>query len=377
MALAINSDNPEATRTLAAIAAICRSHGARWHPQLQARIQKGQMSLWAPEGVSGSLISMPTALLVPIDGARWGRNPHQLQLLAAPPQLTRVQSELLLLQIGLYNATGKLRWWSERHPARLLDRHPELAEAVAQLKPGYGSPRKERQEGRCAAERFLDTRSYCHQPDAKSGETSGQTINVLLPLIDLLNHHEEGAGLQIQGTAMVIEPGQPEGCGGECFASYGNRRDALDLALHYGFSDTSTPFAHGAALQLNMDVLGRLRVKGQLFGRPDHPLDPPVVNQSEGEISISHLCCDRSQPQRLLAVLDLALRAELQRQGQPRQQAAALSQAAIEAIARTNQERLAHLISTAESLLPSHPEAAILSDAARHQAAVMAAVLGT
>jgi hypothetical protein len=55
-----------------------------------------------------------------------------------------------------------------------------------------------------------------------------------MPLIDL------------SGGAMQIKARQPSGR--ECFANYGHRRDVLDLALHYGHSDLSTPFAHSAAL---------------------------------------------------------------------------------------------------------------------------------
>ena len=63
---------------------------------------------------------------------------------------------------------------------------------------------------------------------------------VLLPLIDLLNHHHAGTCFRIQDGAMRVKTVQAGG--NECFTHYGNRRDVLDLALHYGHLDQSTPF---------------------------------------------------------------------------------------------------------------------------------------
>lgn len=97
---------------------------------------------------------MPTHLLVPIAGARWSDGANALELLAPPETATPLQ--LLQLQGALYNATGKLRWWSTRHPARLVEHCPAVAEALRPLKPHHGNGPQEP----TAAARFLATRSF-------------------------------------------------------------------------------------------------------------------------------------------------------------------------------------------------------------------------
>ncbi len=80
---------------------------------------------------------------------------------------------------------------------------------------------------------------------------------------------------------MRMATAQPEDSG-ECFAHYGHRRDRLDLALHYGHSDPSTPFAHCAPMQISVEGVGLIQVERQGQGRPAHPLDPPRVERMGG-----------------------------------------------------------------------------------------------
>lgn len=121
MKLAIASDQPATTALLGEIARLCAAHGARWHPQLQVEVNGGAMRLLAPPDTTGELIKLPTELLLPIGAAQWSQSADALQLLQPPPAATAVQRELLQLHVELYNATGKVHWWSSQHPGRLVD----------------------------------------------------------------------------------------------------------------------------------------------------------------------------------------------------------------------------------------------------------------
>ena len=112
MTLAIISDQPTATALLQEIAQLCVGHGAQWHRELQVEVAEGGMRLLAPPGTTGSLISLPTDLLVPIGEVQWSSSPDALELLQPPEEATPVQRELLQLHAELYNATGKLHWWN-------------------------------------------------------------------------------------------------------------------------------------------------------------------------------------------------------------------------------------------------------------------------
>ena len=132
------------------------------------------MRLLAPPSTAGPLITMPTHLLVPIAGARWGDGANALELLAPPETATPVQRQLLQLHVALYNATDKLRWWSTQHPARLVEHCPAVAEALLPLKPHHGNGPQEP----TAAERFLVTRSFGWKAEPEIGPRR----QVLLPL---------------------------------------------------------------------------------------------------------------------------------------------------------------------------------------------------
>jgi|LauGreDrversion4_2_1035121.scaffolds.fasta_scaffold32831_3 hypothetical protein len=362
MTLAIASDQQTARELLRQIAQLCARHGAQWHPQLEVDVDHGAMRLLVPPGTTGPLISMPTDLLVPIAGAQWSDSADALRLLESPPEATAVQRELLQLHAELYNTTGKLHWWRNQHPARLVDTSPEVAAALEPLKPGHRA-----QAERSAAEGFLATRSFAWRSDPEQGRRQP----VLMPLIDLLNHHHQGAPYRIRDGAMQIRAAQAGGP--ECFAHYGHRRDVLDLALHYGHCDSSTPFAHSAPLEISVEGMGRIRVEHQGRRTPLHPFDPPRVSLEPDGLSLSHLCCHQDHPERVQTMLILALQAHLKCRGYDAASALQVAQSGLSALGAANVRLLNQLVAAAQS--STHPGSATLVAAALRQATIIKAVL--
>lgn len=363
MKLAITSDQPDATRLVQAIAQLCAAHGAHWHSELEVEVREGSLRLLAPPGSHGELITMPAELLVPIAGARWAESTQQLQLLEPPPDLSAVQNELLQLHIALYNATAKMVWWSQHHPAGLVETSAAVAEAMASIKPAH----RRKPDERSAAEGFLATRSF----GLKQNPELDERVPVLLPLIDLLNHHHCAAPLRIRDGAMQIQAAQADGK--ECFAHYGHRRDVLDLALHYGYCDRSTPFAHSAPLEIAVDGIGCIRVEHQSRRNPRHRFDPPRVTLEADGLRISHLCCHLEHPGRVSTMLTLALQGSLKRRGHTDQGAARLVEQGLQAVAAANLSLLEQVRRAADA--SAHPGAAILTQAAQRQAAIISAVI--
>jgi hypothetical protein len=361
--LATTSDQPDASRLVQAITQLCSAHGAHWHPELLVEVRDGCLRLLAPKGTSGALITMPTELLVPIGGARWAESTQQLQLLEPPPGLSAVQNELLQLHIALYNATAKMVWWSEHHPARLVETSAAVAEAMASIKPAH----RRKPDERSAAEGFLATRCFGWNQNPELDER----VQVLLPLIDLLNHHHCGAPLRIRDGTMRIQAAQAGGR--ECFAHYGLRRDVLNLALHYGYCDRSTPFAHCAPLEVAVDGVGVIRVKHQRWRTPVHRFDPPRVTLETDGLSISHLCWDLEHPGRVSTMLTLALQGSLKRRGHTDQGAAQWVEQGLQAVAAANLNLLDQLRDAADASV--HPGGAILAQAAQRQAMIISSVI--
>jgi hypothetical protein len=273
-----------------------------------------------------------------------------------------VQHELLLLHAELYTTTGKLHWWSNKHPARLMDTSAEVAAAFTPLKPGYSVKR-----AHSAVEGFLATRSF----GWRSNPEQEQSQQVLMPLIDLLNHHHQGAPFQISDSAMQIKTSQAGGC--ECFAHYGHRRDVLDLAIHYGHCDPSTPFAHSAPLDIAVEGIGRIRIEHQGQRSPVHPFDPPRVTIKPDGLSLSHLCCHQSHPERVQTMLSLALQAHLKRRGHDVTSALQLAQSGLRAIGAENLHLLEQFSAAVQS--STHPGAGTLAAAVQRQASIITAVM--
>ena len=193
-----------------------------------------------------------------------------------------------------------------------------------------------------------------------------------MPLIDLLNHNHQGAPYQISDGAMRIKAAQAGSR--ECFAHYGNRRDVLDLALHYGHCDHSTPFAHSAPLEITVEGVGTIRVEHQGQRAPLHPSDPPRVTLEPDGLKLSHLCCHQEHPERVQTMLKLALQGSLKRSGHGEIGSQQLAQKGLNAIGEANLRLLDQLADATQSSL--HPGAATLAAAAHRQALIIQAVLG-
>lgn len=361
--LTVTSDQAEASRLVLQIAQLCAANGAQWHPDLQVEVCEGSLRLLAAPDTKGELIIMPIELLVPIEGAQWANSFERLDLLAPPESASAVQEELLQLHVALYNATGKLRWWSQQHPARLVEESSAVADAVAPVKPS----RQRKHEQNNAAERFLSTRSFGWKQDLDQEKR----LPVLMPILDLLNHHHRGAPYRISEGAMRMQSAQAEGS--ECFAHYGHRRDVLDLALHYGYCDDSTPFAHSAPLDIPVDGIGRICIEHQGQRAPIHPFDPPRIKLEDDGLRISHLCCHLQHPERVATMLKPALQGSLKNRGHSAQDAARLAEQGLEAVVAENIKLLQQLQQAAEKSL--RPAGLTLAGAAQRQAAIINAVI--
>jgi hypothetical protein len=160
----------------------------------------------------------------------------------------------------------------------------------------------------------------------------------------------------------------------ECFAHYGHRRDVLDLALHYGHCDHSTPFAHSAPLEITVEGVGTIRVEHQGQRAPVHPFDPPRVTLEPDGLRLSHLCCHQDHPERVQTMLVLALQGSLKRGGHGEIDARQFAQKGLNAIGEANLHLLNQLAAAAQS--SPHPGAATLAAAAHRQAFIIQAVLG-
>lgn len=310
-----------------------------------------------------NLFEIPRELLIPVNGLNWSDRTDRLALANPPTGLTPVQEELLALHVELYNATRKLHWWSNDHPRRLLVENSGIREALRRLRPDIDMTAAD-----TPAAGFLQTRTFRVRDEEERRNL------VLMPLIDMLNHHHRGGALKLDDVAMRVAMSRPMG-GAQCLAHYGRRRDVLELALYFGYLDHETPFAHDAPLRVNVPDLGDITMLAQTRA-PAHRADPPSVEVAGGRIEISHLCCDLEHPERAPAVLRLALLRAARLRGLPMREAEDISRRLINDIAFANLERLTILEEGCLGSGLAGPAANTLRFAAKRQAHIIRTVLG-
>ena len=361
-AMVIDAETPGISRCLCAIEQVLKHGGAQIHPGLCIVERGGHFTIYCTttDITAGQhLFHLPLALLIPVDGIQWADSQQTLALAATPDHLSTVQRQLLDLHIELYNLTKKLEWAVHNHPQIALQSAPHLLSMLSLIQPDFtGTPAK-------VADVFLQTRVFhlTVASDADAGK------NVLMPLIELLNHHPKGAAFQVGNGALFMAVKQPMGQT-ECFARYGGHRDALDLALHYGYADLNTPFAHSAPVKVTVRGLAHIRVQG-LRMKAAHALTPPRITLEEGGVVLSHLVCDRQHPQRLNAVLHLVVQLLTRRYGLPAQAEKDVQQELRTALYQANAILLADLHAAATALASTLPAAALVMQAIRQQARIM------
>lgn len=224
-------------------------------------------------------MALPTAAFLRLRQLSWASSAGRLQLTGWTEAAG--DPELLFAQIGLHNACDKIPRIASEHP--VLD--PELdsltIDAVRAFRPSFRRTQPD------PVSLFWSDRAVriaAFEPDPEP---------LALPLVDLLNHHASGAVGTWTGEAFVIDVARPTSST-ECFMNYGLQRDAIGMAVVYGFADMSSPLAHSAPISVDTDgvpitVLARGRSR-------DGTLLRPVASKIDGAWEVSHLSFGASDP---------------------------------------------------------------------------------
>ena len=289
-------------------------HGGSVHPDLWVVEQDGSMSIHVDGRDGQRLMHVPAAILVPI--GRVGIDVVADELVVAEPddELTAVQRESLDVHLGLYNATKKMSWARTALPEVALAGQPAVVETLGRLH------RRALRHDRSAATAFLATRtisfdagrsSQAGTDDVRSdGQPEGiaglgaERRPVLMPLLDLVNHHPQGAPFRGKADGLRARVAHPVG-GTEAFVTYGADKDPIGTALRYGFVAADAHRTKVCPVEVELDGL-RVVVEGRSH-HVKHPLDPPAVSIDGSTLTLSHLTIDADHPQRVKVALSMAV----------------------------------------------------------------------
>lgn len=311
------------------------------HPAARLVVRGGHGRVTC-EGDSGQpLLSVPREAIMRIAQADWGIEADELVLLRLPEDVTDVERELLLLQVAFHNSRGALPALVRAHPVLAPDLPPPCIAATRGLVPDF------RVQQVTAVDVFWGTRAF-RLPVGVDASVEPAAV----PLIDLLDHRVGGATPDWTGDGFRVDVSRPTDRA-ECFLDYGMTRDALEMAVVYGFVDTSVQIARSAPVVVEVPGIGLVTVSGDGRTESGSTLRPTVTTPRDG-VRISHI------------VFDPASRIGVNPPEGP------VPVAALTAIAEENLRLLEEL----RAACPATSAGEVLSAAAAHQAGVIRAALG-
>ena len=250
----VDAESAVVADLLAGTLEIIREAGGFVAPTTRLIERSGQLSITSTADHDSPMLEIPRECFVRVDRVNWAEQEGRMVIVEVPDEFTDIEIEMLYLQVALHNACGKLEWMQRTHPS--LDPHlpNDLVDAVRQLIPSFRNPMMAATDVLWANRCFRIPLAEGHEPE-----------RVLIPIVDLLNHHPDGATAEWTGEGFEVSTSKPFGTH-ECALDYGMNRNALEMAVVYGFADETAP----ADTTHSYDA-GILRQIQDLAALPDQP----------------------------------------------------------------------------------------------------------
>ncbi len=266
------------------------------HPAVRIVVRDGHGHVEAMADVAPDelLLQVPSSCFVRIGRVTWLESDEALAFDGIPDEFGDAEAQLLILQTALHNACGKVPSLLATHPALAPGVADEVVQAVRVFRPSFRRTRPS------AAGLFWSNRVFRVPPAAGAPPEP-----CAIPLIDMLDHYSAGATGTWTGDGFAVTAVHPRG-GGEVMLDYGLRRDAIGMAVVYGFADTSAVVAHSAPIVVDVPGVGQVLVEGR--GRSsDGTLVAPVARRADGSWLLSHLTFDVTDPGSAIRATALAM----------------------------------------------------------------------
>lgn len=281
----VEADRPDAAAALHALATDVLGEGGAVRRGTVFRAVRGDLTVHHRGLVDASgapLIEVPRACLPPTSAFRLTLSRGRLRAARDPsgPAVTPVQARTFAVLIALYNALEKPWQWARQSPWLTLWDDPALLGHLAHADRPVGRPRafglyQARAWTPLLVHSFLRSRAFALRPQVEGGPAR----DVLLPLLDALDHHhaagrfqharrtwDEGGPLPV----LAVAPAQPVADSDACRVAY-NVLDAQLALLHYGFLDSSAPFLLSVPVRVRLEAGATLCVLSAT-GRFNDPL---------------------------------------------------------------------------------------------------------
>jgi hypothetical protein len=281
--VSIIADSQDVERCLERILEQARRGGAEFSDALILRGLNGSLSVeLPPDSDAQMLIKLPENTLVPVGSFDLVLEGDDIAIRGAQPQVTQEQRALLESMVELYNLTGKIAWYRRTSPFLFLGSQPDLARLIAR---GRDEPMRRALELLAMGAdidpivlwRFMSTRWFSFRQDGDE-----ESKRVLMPILDLMNHHARGSAIQKQsdgnGPSHYVERARsmPREVR-ECFVRYA-RCDAMEMLLAYNFVDETATFVRSVPMEINLPDVGVIKVQTSKAKGSNKNLPPQLRN---------------------------------------------------------------------------------------------------
>lgn len=243
----IDADDPIVEDLLAGMLELVSQAGGWVHPDASIVARSGHLHLECAGSEGLPLLRIPAATFVRVDAVVWDVSDGQLVITDILEDLGEIELPMLYLQTALHNQAGRPPWLAANHPAVDARLSAGVVTAVQHIEPGF------RAEPIALPDLLFANRCFRL---ALSGASTPE--RVLVPIVDLLNHDTRGASGHWDGEDFTVALATPEPP--ECSLDYGMQRDAIEMAVIYGFADASTTVLHSAPMVLDLPEVGVISI---------------------------------------------------------------------------------------------------------------------
>lgn len=305
----IVSENTQLKKAITDLKQILEENGAWFSPNLSLIDDGGSMSFQVtkPTNTRDPILKVPQKLFIPHEDAHISVKGDEFFVDPDTDKLSDVQIDITKRMFDIYNMTDKVKLHRFESPWMAHKKAPDLLSKLSNARSENEAVQKKKayllglpdamSEDDFACWSFLQTRLLGQKTDA------GTRVQVLMPFIDYMNHDSYACPFVIRGKndderVMTILNVQPYHTSQECFVTYGVY-DTVDTFLNYGFPDASAPFVRSVPMDIKIDGLGTLHIKGMsgMKNEKDVPKQLkdlsrflPILNrEAEDKLTVTHL----------------------------------------------------------------------------------------
>jgi len=271
-------DDAAIEKTLIDLYRQVQAGGGFVHDKLTIASKQGEFQILAADDVpqAEKILMLPKQCLLPADSFTLGLEDNTIIIKAHDETLSSAQVEMMETMVALYNLTGKIATQKRISTLSLYYEDTALFEMLLRGRSKEGvAPFEEmvaREKNDFYIQSFIKTRVLGFKVAGRKSAGQHEKINVLMPIIDFLNHHPAAAGFvrrfaggggsggedQDQGEVTILKY-SPARDNEECYVNYGPY-EALDTLLHYNYTDRNAGFVRSVPLTYRLPGVGTISV---------------------------------------------------------------------------------------------------------------------